>query len=120
MYYNTTNEEGEDLRESWTKTATQDELILALFKENPNQSFTPNEIQHLCDTCDRNWPITSIRRTINTLTKSGNLTKTDTKLSSDALSKAVICPCGIIIPSFEIVFPDENEDNSLKPVYSVK
>jgi len=77
MYYNTNNESGEDLRESWTKTANQDELILQFFIDNPNQLFTPDDIHHMCEVCDRHWPITSIRRAISTLTKRGNLTKTD-------------------------------------------
>ena len=76
MYYNTNDESGEDLRESWTKTANQDELILQFFIDNPNQLFTPDDIQHMCEVCDRHWPITSIRRGISTLTKAGNLTKT--------------------------------------------
>ena len=76
MYYNTNNENGEDLRESWTRTAKQDELILQFFIDNPNQLFTPDEIHHMCEVCEKDWPITSIRRAISTLTKRGNLTKT--------------------------------------------
>ena len=76
MYYNTNNENGEDLRESWTQTANQDELILQFFIDNPNQLFTPDDIHHMCEVCGRHWPITSIRRAMSTLTKNGNLTKT--------------------------------------------
>ena len=76
MYYNTNNESGLDLRESWIATAKQDELILRLFILQPNASFTPDEIEAACQRCNRMWPITSIRRAINTLTKHGNLTKT--------------------------------------------
>ena len=77
MYYNTNEEDGPGLRESWAQAAKQDDLVLMIFKDNPNESFTPYEIQHLCEVCERDWPITSIRRAINTLTKAGNLTKTD-------------------------------------------
>ena len=77
MYYNTNNESGLDLRESWTSNAKQDDLILRIFMISPNDSFTPDEIEEACQRCNRDWPITSIRRAINTLTKHGNLTKTD-------------------------------------------
>lgn len=76
MYYNTNDESGINLRDSWVKTAKQDELILRLFQANPDQTFTPDEILHLCEVVNRSWPITSVRRSISTLTKAGNLTKT--------------------------------------------
>ena len=76
MYYNTNEEDGEGLRESWAQTANQNDLILMIFHDNPNETFTPDQIQHLCEVCERDWPITSIRRAISTLTKQGNLTKT--------------------------------------------
>ena len=76
MYYNTNNESGLDLRESWTSNAKQDELILRIFMLQPNESFTPDEIEEACQRCNRDWPITSIRRAISTLTKRGNLAKT--------------------------------------------
>ena len=77
MYYNTNNESGLDLRSSWTATAKQNELILRIFMLAPNNTFTPDEIQDACERCQRNWPITSIRRAISTLTKQGKLTKTN-------------------------------------------
>ena len=76
MYYNTNNESGLDLRESWTSNAKQNDLILRIFMIAPNDSFTPNEIEEVCQRCNKDWPITSIRRAISTLTKHGNLTKT--------------------------------------------
>ena len=77
MYYNTNEENGQELTESWIKSAKQDQLILRLFMINPNETFTPDEMEHLCIRCYKDWPITSIRRAINTLTKAGNLTKTN-------------------------------------------
>jgi len=77
MYYNTNNESDLDLRSSWTATAKQDELILRIFMLSPNHLFTPDDIQEACERCERIWPITSIRRAISTLTKYGNLTKTN-------------------------------------------
>ena len=77
MYYNTNNETGLDLTDSWIKAAKQNDLILKLFMTNPNETFTPDQIQHLCEVCERNWPLTSIRRAISTLTDHGKLTKTN-------------------------------------------
>ena len=76
-YYNTNNETGQDLRDSWTTVAKQDELILAFFQMNPNETFTPDQIEDVCYGFGKLWPITSIRRAIHTLTKAGNLTKTN-------------------------------------------
>ena len=77
MYYNTNNETGLDLRESWTSNAKQNELILRIFMLTPNNTFTPDEIQTACESYQRNWPITSIRRAISTLTDQAKLTKTN-------------------------------------------
>ena len=76
MYYNTNNEVGLDLRESWTSNAKQNDMILRIFMIAPNDSFTPDEIEEASQRCNKNCPITSIRRAISTLTKHGNLTKT--------------------------------------------
>ena len=76
MYYNTNNETGHTLSESWDATAKQDTLILSIFMRLPNENFTPNEIEEVCQQNNKDWPITSIRRAINTLTKRGNLAKT--------------------------------------------
>ena len=77
MYYNTNNEIGLALGQSWLSTAKQDELILRIFILKPNQSFTPDEIKAECERCEKDWPITSIRRAISTLTDRGKLTKTN-------------------------------------------
>lgn len=76
MYYNTNNQSGQELGNSWTATAKQDALILSIFMATPNSSFTPDEIDDQCRLLSREWPVTSIRRAINTLTKHGNLAKT--------------------------------------------
>jgi len=80
MYYNTNNESDLDLRSSWTATAKQDELILRIFMLSPNHLFTPDDIQEACERCERIWPITSIRRAMNTLTKDKKIIKTDRML----------------------------------------
>ena len=82
MYYNTTNEEGSELLNSRTKTLTQDELILEIYQIHEEHDIdrfglSPEVVRWTCEEFyGKNWPITSIRRSINTLTKSGKLTKT--------------------------------------------
>ena len=75
--YNTNEETGPQLRSSWIQTAKQEELIYQMFVWNPTQGFSPEDIELRCLDLNKSWPITSIRRAINTLTKAGKLTKTD-------------------------------------------
>ena len=81
MYYNTNEEMGDELHASWAQTAKQDELIYSIFASdlmNFNGGLTPEAVHNTCiEFYDKMWPITSIRRAINTLTKSGKLTKTN-------------------------------------------
>ena len=81
-YYNTTNETGETLNESNIQAMKQEDLIHYYFKfeieefARPN-GFTPSEMGHMClMDADKDWPLTSIRRAMNTLTISDKLTKT--------------------------------------------
>jgi|TARA_R100001594_G_scaffold117968_1_gene153222 precorrin-3B methylase len=79
MYYNTNNESGEELIESRSKAKTQDDIILDIFNTwRQSDGLTPSEIEEiLIHHHDKNWPLTSIRRSISTLTNSGKLTKTN-------------------------------------------
>ena len=79
MYYNTNNESGERLIKSKSKAKTQDEIILDIFNTwRQSDGLTPSEIEEiLIHHHDKNWPLTSIRRAISTLTDSGKLTKTN-------------------------------------------
>ena|SRR3990167_4836984 len=76
MFYNTTKETFDTLETSIKKAKFQDEIILSAFQEN--NKMTPSE-------CWINYfkteevPITSIRRSINTLTLNEKLIKTDEK-----------------------------------------
>ena len=79
-YYNTTLKKGVDLKQAWFKTATQDELVLSIFVTNKTVVFTPHEIQRIVnDDYEKLYPITSVRRSINTLTEREALIKTTTK-----------------------------------------
>ena len=79
-YYNTTNESGQTLAESKAKAKSQNELIIDFFKGGAK--FTPwvvyNQLIAL-GRINRKTPITSIRRSITDLCKSGYLVKLDEK-----------------------------------------
>ena len=83
MYYNTTNEEGLELLDSRTKALTQDELILEIYQiheehDIDRDGLSPEIVRWTCEEFyGKDWPITSIRRSIHTLTKAGKLTKTN-------------------------------------------
>lgn len=76
-YYNTLNEEGEVLKESTQKAKTQTSVIFDLFRVNPDQSYTPFEVNYILSF--KNYPITSVRRAMSDLTKEGKLEKTEKK-----------------------------------------
>ena len=83
MYYNTTNESGSELLNSKTKALTQDALILKIYETHQiydidKEGLSPEIVRWTCEEFHgKDWPITSIRRSINTLTKAGKLTKTN-------------------------------------------
>tara|TARA_R110002167_G_scaffold98501_1_gene259019 strand:- start:83 stop:454 length:372 start_codon:yes stop_codon:yes gene_type:complete len=81
MYYNTTNLTGEELYEEIANSLTQEQLILHIYNvdlEELDFGIGPEGIRETClDFYNKDWPITSIRRAINTLTKAGKLTKTN-------------------------------------------
>ena len=78
MYYNTTNEVGKDLKEFEYKAISQNEIIIRHFLKHPHKEYSPSEVWINLFQADET-PITSIRRSLNALTLSGNLIKTDNK-----------------------------------------
>ena len=76
-YYNTTNESGSTLKEYAAKTEKQDEVILSVMQ--PKNGLTPFGVQSLLRSKGYDYPITSIRRALNTLTQENKLTKLDKK-----------------------------------------
>jgi|TARA_Y100000310_G_scaffold326588_1_gene391657 hypothetical protein len=79
-YYNTTQQQGLNLVRSWMKTAKQDDLILLVFARNKKSILTPFEVLNILnEDFDRIFPITSVRRSINTLTEINALEKTPIK-----------------------------------------
>jgi len=80
MFFNTTHEHGQPLIQSEKKTQTQDELVMWLFRAFNNNGMTPSKVwSSLIELrkIDRNTPLTSIRRSISTLTKDGQLSATE-------------------------------------------
>ena len=72
-YYNTTHLEGVELEKLIENAKNETVKILAFFRSNPGERYTPFEIQTILKSPA---PITSIRRAISTLTKEGYLIKT--------------------------------------------
>ena len=81
-FYNTTGEKNPQLDVFHKKATGQDNLISELFDENPLQTYTPSEVWQLLierGSIHANTPLTSIRRSMNTLTKDDELVKLEWK-----------------------------------------
>ena len=76
-YYNTNRESGETLKRSWGQARTQDDYILYIFQEYKDKLFTPEDIEDICIKGMKRWPLTSIRRSLNTLATDGFIVKTN-------------------------------------------
>lgn len=76
MYYNTTNLTNPTLSEYKRINSGQDATILDFFKANRGKKYTPFAVAELAN-LHRNVPITSVRRSLNSLTNAGYLVKTD-------------------------------------------
>ena len=74
MYYNTTSETGDELKESRKKSISQSDKVLDFFKTH--KRATPSEV---LVGCDSGMLLTSVRRCISDLTKDNYLEKTDEK-----------------------------------------
>lgn len=78
-YYNTNNETGQTLETSKKKASYQANVILDFFNRNAGQNYTPCEVLTFCfpkhPHFNEGTPITSVRRTMTTLTKRGYLEK---------------------------------------------
>lgn len=73
-YYNTTELSGSDLKTATEQAQGQDERVLDHFKAHPSDYLTPDEVLEAIFTSS--VPITSVRRSMNTLTKGLFLEKT--------------------------------------------
>ena len=78
MYYNTTNEKEMELETARDNTKKQDNRVFAVFSAHGKAAvLSPWTVKEVMNT---DAPITSIRRSINTLTNKGHLTKTTVKI----------------------------------------
>ena len=86
-FYNTNKEQGETLKASNAKAATQEETIMNIFRDEPEQLYTPSEVHRISGL---GCPLTSIRRGISNLCSSGYLVKT-THMKMGTYGKFVHC-----------------------------
>lgn len=76
-YWNTTRESGPELAASVAQAQRQEAWVLALFEASPWRDWTPWEVMEAAEAQGCQWPITSLRRAMNTLTERRLLAKTD-------------------------------------------
>jgi len=77
-FFNTINFSGDDLKKENAKSAKQEDLILALFKANPDKKLSPSQVHTVLGKKYQIYPpITSIRRALTNLTSRLELIKTD-------------------------------------------
>ena len=81
-FYNTVGLKGRDLFSANEKALGQEDLILEIFKE-VRRELTPFEVDEKLRRDGYVYPITSIRRSITNLTKSGRLEKTSIRRSGE-------------------------------------
>ena len=89
-FHNTTKETGATLAQSTSKALTQDECVLAYFKNYDNLGATPERVlrhfkimETLSDSKWHNTPVTSIRRSFSNLKQRGLIYKTDLMIMGD-------------------------------------
>lgn len=73
IYFNTNNLIGDELKQARVKAGSQNAEVLEVFTLYHYKSFTPAEIFKHFERLGRNYPVTSIRRAITTLTAQGYL-----------------------------------------------
>lgn len=79
-FFNTVPLRGEELRDAKKRASTQDALVLKIF-EGATKPLTPSEVHAILTRgfIPEKTPLTSIRRSITSLTDAGLLVKTDQK-----------------------------------------
>ena len=76
MFYNTTELKGKELSSAILKAKNQDDRIHTLLKQFKGY-YTPFQIQAQYNRLFKEIPITSVRRSLNTLTKDGKCMKSE-------------------------------------------
>jgi hypothetical protein len=75
IFHDTVGFPDAELKALRKRAKKQNDVVLQLFKDNPNRNFTPPEIFEIVKNCGGCAILTSIRRSITNLTKQGRLTK---------------------------------------------
>jgi Fe2+ or Zn2+ uptake regulation protein len=80
LFHNTTNESGQLLMDFITKATKQNEIIKDFFAWNYHGKFTASMVHdHLAKSGYDKWPLTSVRRAMTDLAKTGILDKLEEK-----------------------------------------
>ena len=80
-YHNSTNLSGSELQHSVKCSAKQDAVIRLIFMQC-SSALSPSQVLKYCEIKGYNYLITSVRRTINTLTNQGELIHTGNSIKS--------------------------------------
>lgn len=76
-FYNTTGLTGDGLAQATTNARKQDVLVLTIFR-GARGALTPSEVWRQGAENGSDWLLTSVRRSMNTLTREGLLEKCET------------------------------------------
>jgi len=76
IYFDTTSLPAPELQATEETAKSQHALIIQLFRDNPDKTFTPCEVHRDLGVGKWNTPLTSIRRAMSTLTALGKLEMT--------------------------------------------
>ena len=80
MFFNTIDLKSPELDQQELNTIAQEELILSIYKIN-NKEISPSQILKIInEKYHKNWPLTSIRRSVTNLTKENLLVKMPNKV----------------------------------------
>lgn len=79
-FYNTTSESGQLLMDFRIKNAVSNSVVLEVFTDNPDKSFTPYEVEDELKKRNYNMLQSSIKRAITDLTNYGKLVNTGIKV----------------------------------------
>lgn len=78
-FFNTVSLQGNELTVANQKACNQSELILKVFREYPTMKFTPFDVQaNILRIYGKDYPVTSVRARMTTLTDKGSLIKSET------------------------------------------
>lgn len=67
VFYNTNGEKYPELKQSWSQAKTQDEYVYLIFQFYSDRLLSRDDVEQICKRANKNYPISSICRAINTL-----------------------------------------------------